>query len=85
VPIVGNITVSNKPQPALWPIDTQAQREAVICRAIRDHIAKVEGRAKHTVTTQDVHDRVRYFGMSHSDVGDAVAVCVGMERPAGHD
>ena len=56
------------PPAALWPMETQAQRQMVIIRVITEHIAETEGRAERSVTTDDVYDRVRIFGMTRDDV-----------------
>lgn len=56
----------------LWPTDTQAQREMVIVRAIKTHIATTEDRAERSVTPDDIYDVVRRFGMFHGDVLTAI-------------
>lgn len=62
-----------KPVEALWPTDTQAQRQAVIVRAIKAHIAEREGRPVGSVTVDDIHNSVRYFGMTREEVVEAEA------------
>lgn len=56
----------------LWPMDTREEREMVIVRALKTHIAKTEGRAERSVTTKEIYRFVRNFGMSHDDLVAAV-------------
>ena len=59
---------ADQPAVVLWPTETQAQRQMVIVRAIKEHIAKKSGIAESDVTTDDIFGSVRYFGMSRDDV-----------------
>jgi hypothetical protein len=48
----------------------------LIVQVMREHIAEIEGRAEHSVTTLDIHECTRRFGMTHDDV---VAAARGIE------
>jgi hypothetical protein len=61
-------TAAVVPPPALWPMETQAQRQMLIIRCITEHIVETQGRPERTVTTDDVYSTVRRFGMTRDDV-----------------
>jgi hypothetical protein len=52
--------------------------------AIIEYIAKTEGKTKASVTTEDIFDRVRYFGMGWDDTLRAQKYVAAMEAEEIH-
>jgi len=73
LPVAAAPTPSLPPKTILlWPTDTPEQRQMLIVRIVRGHIAEIEGLPEEDVTTRQIHSFTVYYGMTHDDVIAAV-------------